>query len=90
MAFKLPNKTSAAVSKVFNDLKDDLGYDMFADIFRCILTDNGSEFSSPDIIEDNGQWLDKSRVFYCNPNRSDQKAKISQGRRPRQYTGGIN
>ncbi len=76
MAFKLPNKTSDAVSKVFNDLKDDLGNDMFSEIFRCILTDNGSEFSNPDIIEDNGEWLEKTRVFYCNPNRSDQKAKI--------------
>lgn len=76
MAFKLPDKTSQAVSNVFNDLKDDLGNDMFSDIFKCILTDNGSEFSNPDIIEDNGQFLDKTRVFYCDPNRSDQKAKI--------------
>jgi len=76
MAFKLPNKTCSAVSKVFNDLKDALGNNLFSDIFKCTLTDNDSEFSNPQIIEDNGQHLDKTKVFYCNPNLSDQKAKI--------------
>ncbi len=76
MAFKMEHKTSECVSKVFDYLKDTLGYDMFYDLFKCILTDNGSEFSNPDYIEDNGFESLKTNIFYCDPNRSDQKAKI--------------
>ena len=76
MAFKMEHKSVECVSKVFDYLKDTLGYDMFYDLFKCILTDNGVEFSNPDYIEDNGFESLKSRVFYCDPNRSDQKGKI--------------
>lgn len=76
MAFKMENKTSKCVSEVFDYLKDTLGLDLFEELFKCILTDNGTEFSNPDHIEDNGPYLPKSHVFYCDPNRSDQKGKI--------------
>ena len=76
MAFKMEHKNVECVSKVFDYLKDTLGYNMFYDLFKCILTDNGVEFSNPDYIEDNGFESLKSRVFYCDPNRSDQKGKI--------------
>ncbi len=42
-------------------------------LFDVILTDNGTEFSNPTAIEsldDNGIH---PHVFYCEPNRSDQK-----------------
>lgn len=76
MAFKMEHKTSECVCKVFDYLKDTLGIDMYIKLFQCILTDNGSEFSNPDYIEDNGIYLPKTHVFYCDPNRSDQKGKI--------------
>lgn len=76
MAFKLEHKTSECVSKAFQYIKDSLGNDVFFDLFKCILTDNGVEFSNPDFIEDNGSEIPKTRVFYCDPNRSDQKGKI--------------
>ena len=72
----MEHKTSECVSKVFSYLKDSLGNDIFEDLFKCILTDNGCEFSNPEFIEDNGIDIPKSHVFYCNPNRSDQKGKI--------------
>ena len=76
MAFKMEHKSVECVSKVFDYLKDTLGYDMFYDLFKCILTDNGVEFSNPEYIENNGFEALKSQVFYCDPNRSDQKGKI--------------
>lgn len=76
MAFKLEHKTSECVSEVFKYLKNVLGLCTFEKLFKCILTDNGPEFSEPDFIEYNGPNLPKSHVFYCNPNRSDQKGKI--------------
>ena len=76
MAFKMEHKTIECVSKVFDYLKDTLGYDMFYDLFKCILTDNGTEFSNPEYIEDNGSEATKTRIFYCDPKQSQQKGKI--------------
>ena len=76
MAFKMEHKTMKCVCKVFDYLKDTLGNDMFYDLFKCILTDNGSEFSNPEYIEDNGSQILKSHVFYCDPKQSQQKGKI--------------
>ncbi len=76
MVFKMEHKTSECVSKVFDYLKDTLGNDIFYDLFKCILTDNGLEFSNPEHIENNGLNIPKTKVFYCDPNRSDQKGKI--------------
>ena len=76
MAFKMEHKTSECVCKVFDYLKDTLGNDMFYDLFKCILTDNGSEFSNPEYIENNGSDILKSHVFYCDSKQSQQKGKI--------------
>lgn len=76
MAFKMEHKSVECVSEIFDYLKDTLGYDMFYDLFKCILTDNGVEFSNPDYIEDNGFEALKTHVFYCDPKQSQQKGKI--------------
>lgn len=76
MAFKMEHKSVECVCKVFDYLKDTLGYDLFYDLFKCILTDNGVEFSNPDYIEDNGFESLKTHVFYCDPKQSQQKGKI--------------
>ncbi len=76
LAFKLENKESESVSQFFTCLKEILGYEKFHTLFPIILTDNGAEFSKPDIIEYNGKHVYKTRVFYCDPGHSEQKGKI--------------
>lgn len=76
MAFKMEHKSMECVCKVFDYLKDTLGNDVFYDLFKCILTDNGSEFFNPEHIEDNGIDIPKTKVFYCDPKQSQQKGKI--------------
>ena len=49
---------------------------MFYEIFPIILTDNGSEFKKPPEIENNGEHVIASKIFYCDPQRSDQKSQI--------------
>ncbi len=41
-----------------------------------ILTDNGKEFKRPDLIEDNGPGVVKTKVFFCDSRRSNQKESI--------------
>ena len=76
LAQKLNNKTSDAVCQFMCFLKGLLGYEKFHELFPIILTDNGVEFSRPDIIEDNGKHVYKTKVFYCDPGHSEQKGKI--------------
>lgn len=50
-----------------------LDHDLFHKLFDVLLVDNGSEFSDPSAIEALGSTEIHPRVFYCDPNRSDQK-----------------
>ena len=75
----LDKKTIACVNKEFENLKDILGIKLYAKIFRIGLTDNGSEFFDPYQIEkdyDTGKKV--ANLFYCNPNRPDQKGGIEK------------
>ena len=76
LAFKMDNKTEDSVTKVFDYLKENLGYKTFYEIFNIILTDNGSEFTNPNFIEDNGKDIEKTKIFYCDPRASQQKGSI--------------
>jgi IS30 family transposase len=73
LAFKLENRDSACVSSKILELKEILGYEMFRKVFPVILTDNGSEFFNVEAIEDNGPDIKDTRLFFCDPGRSDQK-----------------
>ncbi len=51
-----------------------LGIEKFRELFIIILTDNGSEFSNPSEIEiSNITGEERTKIFYCEPGRSDQK-----------------
>ena len=76
MVFKMDNKDSENVIKVFDYLKDILGYNGFYELFPIILTDNGSEFSVPDFIEYNGPNVPKSKLYYCDPREAGQKGAL--------------
>ena len=74
--FKLNSKTTNEVNRIFDSINSHLGIDLFKETFAVIITDNGSEFYDPESIEiDNTTGEKLINVFYCEPNRSDQKAK---------------
>lgn len=76
LAYKLKEQTISEVTNKIEELKKTLGYELFHKIFPIILTDNGKEFKRPDLIENNGSDVVKTKIFYCDPNRSDQKGTI--------------
>ena len=78
IAIKLDQKDSDSVSGFFAYLKGYLGYETFHYLFPIILTDNGSEFSNPEEIEDNGNHVYPTKIFYCDPGHSEQKGKIEK------------
>ena len=76
IAYKLNSQTISEVIDKINKLKQLLGFELFHKLFPVILTDNGKEFKRPDLIEDNGPDVIKTKVFYCDSRRSDQKGSI--------------
>lgn len=75
-AYKIDSQTISAVTDKINYIKNILGYEIFHKIFPIILTDNGGEFKRPDLIENNGEDVVKTKVFFCDSGRSDQKGSI--------------
>lgn len=76
LMFLLDSKAVRNVESCFRRLKATLGTERYKTLFRLILTDNGSELSNPEPIEtspETGEFLCLCPVFYCEPNRSDQK-----------------
>ena len=65
--------TARSVTDIFNQLYVLLGHEKFTELFPVIITDRGSEFTDPLGIEFNGNNERRTRVFYCDPQRSDQK-----------------
>ncbi len=53
-----------------------LGREVFQKLFPVLLTDNGSEFSNPIRIEADHNGEIRTRIFYCDSNRPDQKGSI--------------
>ena len=76
LAYKLKTQTISEVTDKINELKKLLGYELFHKVFPIMLTYNGKEFKRPDLIEDNGQDVVKTKVFYCGSRRSEQKGSI--------------
>ena len=74
----LENKTALEVTKHLYDIKNTL-YEAdkdFFQLFPVILTDNGGEFARVDDIEMDVRG--ESKLFFCDPNRSDQKGRIEK------------
>ena len=76
LAFLRENNTSQSVIDVFDHLTDLLGLDTFRRLFPVILTDNGSEFSNPVRLEFDLLGHRRTRIFYCDPYRSNQKGLV--------------
>ena len=74
----LDNKTALEVTKHLYKIKNTLHQadKDFFQLFPVILTDNGGEFARVDVIEMDVRG--ESKLFFCDPNRSDQKGRIEK------------
>ena len=74
----LDNKTALEVTKHLYDIKNTLHQadKDFFQLFPVILTDNGGEFARVDDLEMDVRG--ESKLFFCDPNRSDQKGRIEK------------
>lgn len=67
LAFLTKDKTMNSVLEVFEYLESELGTDLFRSTFPLILTDNGSEFLDPLLLENGNGNVRRTSIFYCEP-----------------------
>ena len=74
----LDNKTAAQFVEHLNRIKLNLLKNTlaFSSLFPIVLTDNGGEFTDISSIESDNE--NHCHLFFCEPNRSDQKARIEK------------
>jgi transposase, IS30 family len=78
LAFLRDRNDSQSVIEVFGRLWTTAGSDLFKRLFAVLLTDNGSEFSNPVALELDPDGNPRTRVFYCDPRATNQKARIER------------
>ena len=78
LAFLREHNDSKSVIAVFNFLFELLGTELFTQIFKVCLTDNGSEFSNPKAIEFDSEENRRTYIFYCDPSAPYQKGSAER------------
>lgn len=73
--FALEVHDSASVVAMLDRIEETLGNELFASCFPVILTDNGKEFSDINGMERSVYGGTRTKIFFCEPNRSDQKSQ---------------
>ena len=74
LALPLEEKTAGCVADALEGVRAILGADGTRRVFRAVLTDNGAGFSDEAAIAALlGEGPGETRLFYCDPRRSDQK-----------------
>lgn len=74
----LPDKSSKSVKDELDNIEKIIGTKLYKRVFKYILTDNGGEFQRPEELETSTDGSKRSSIYYCEPNRSDQKAKVEK------------
>lgn len=69
----MPEHTSECVVDVLDMIETAIGPELFATLFEVLLTDNGHEFWDFNSMERSIDGGERTKVFFCDPNRSDQK-----------------
>ena len=74
----LSDKSSKSVKDELDNIEKLIGSELYKRIFKYILTDNGGEFQRPEELETSIDGTKRTYIYYCEPNRSDQKAKAEK------------
>lgn len=77
-AFFHLKKTAQAMVDGVNRLETLLGSELFHQYVQVILTDRGTEFSLPDLMETAADGTKRTSVFFCDPMAAGQKGSLEK------------
>ena len=78
LAYLIDSKEMKNTVGVFDCLEECLGTEMFRELFQVVLTDNGREFADPELFETGKEGKQRTRLYYCEPRKSEQKGKLEK------------
>lgn len=78
LAFLINSKEMKNTVGTIDWLEEQLGTELFKELFPIILTDNGCEFADPDAFEKSTVEGKRTRLYYCEPRHSEQKGEIEK------------
>lgn len=78
-------KTAVSMYEGILLIESVLGTDLFNKEVQVILTDRGSEFTMADGIETRDDGTRRTRIFYCDPMRSNQKGSLENNHEEIRY-----
>lgn len=81
LAILLEEHTSRCVTAALDTVESTLGKELFSVCFPVILTDNGHEFLDIKGMERSIYGGQRTKIFFCDPNRSDQKGPCENNHR---------
>lgn len=81
LAFIMNEHTSKEVVTTLDIIEEALGAELFKNVFEVILTDNGHEFLDIKGMERSIYGGKRTKIFFCEPNRSDEKGSCENNHR---------
>ncbi len=85
LAFIMDAHTSACVIQTLDKVEEAIGPKLFSQIFSVILTDNGHEFMDIQSMERSLYGGNRTKIFFCEPNRSDEKGSCENNHKLIRY-----
>ena len=85
IAILMPEHTAGAVVNALDLVETAVGTDTFRDVFEVILTDNGMEFTNIAGMERSIKGGRRTKIFFCEPNRSDEKGSCENNHKLIRY-----
>lgn len=85
LAFIMNYHTSSCVVQALDKIETALGQELFAQLFQVILTDNGHEFTDIAGMERSVYGGLRTKIFFCEPNRSDEKGSCENNHKYLRY-----
>lgn len=78
LAFLIDSKEMKNTVATIDWLEEQLGTEVFREMFPIILTDNGSEFADPELFEKSVTGGKRTKVYYCEARHSEQKGELEK------------
>ena len=85
LAIMLNEQTATEVVSALDRIEESLGKEVFAECFPLILTDNGHEFADIAGMERSVFGGQRTHIFFCEPNRSDEKGSCENNHKYIRY-----
>jgi IS30 family transposase len=78
LAFPIDNKEMDNTVGVMDEMEECLGTKTFKKTFPLFLPDNGGEFADPKRFETGRTGKSRTKMFYCEPYKTNQKSRLEK------------